>query len=51
MARRKAGSVPSHRHHKARNGAVVTLDGNDRYLGPYASRESRDAYDRLIASG
>jgi integrase len=40
---------PSYRYHKARNCAVVTLDGKDRYLGPYDSPESWEKYHRLIA--
>ena len=32
MARPK--SQPSYRHHKARNCAVVTIDGKNHYLGP-----------------
>jgi integrase len=41
--------VPSYRHHKARNLAVVKLNGKDFYLGRYNSAESREAYERLIA--
>ena len=41
--------IPSYRHHKARNFAVVTLDGKDVYLGEYDSPESRAKYDALIA--
>jgi integrase len=40
---------PSYRLHKARNLAVVTLDGKDHYLGPYGSPESHEKYARLIA--
>ncbi|MEZ6069932.1 MAG: hypothetical protein R3C10_06550 [Pirellulales bacterium] len=40
---------PSYRHHKARNLAVVTIDGRDHYLGPYASPESYEKYERKIA--
>jgi integrase len=35
--------------HKARNLAVVTFDGKDRYLGRYGSPESHEQYARLIA--
>ena len=28
---------PVYRSHKARNGAVVTLNGKDHYLGPWQS--------------
>ncbi len=41
-------SVPKYRHHKARDLAVVTLDGRDIYLGPYGSPESKREYDRLV---
>ncbi len=27
--------VPKYRHHKARNVAVITLDGKDHFLGSY----------------
>jgi hypothetical protein len=40
---------PSYRLHKARNCAVVTLDGRDHYLGPNGSEESYEAYDRVLA--
>jgi integrase len=40
--------IPAYRHHKARDLAVVTLDGHDRYLGPHGSPESRREYDRLV---
>ena len=40
---------PSYRYHKARNYAVVTLNGKDHYLGPYDSPESHEKYARLIA--
>jgi integrase len=49
VARLKSGSVPSYRYHKARNCAVVTLDGKDHYLGPYQSLDSVSRYDRLVA--
>src|SRR3954447_22735585 len=40
---------PSYRLHKARNLAVVTIDGKAFYLGPYGSPESHEKYARLIA--
>jgi integrase len=40
---------PSYRLHKARNCAVVTISGINRYLGPYDSPESHEKYARLIA--
>ncbi len=47
MPRRDA--VPKYRHHKARNLALVHLNGRDHYLGPYNSPESRAEYNRLVA--
>lgn len=41
--------IPSYRHHKARDYAVVTINGKDHYLGKYDSNESRENYHRLIA--
>lgn len=41
--------VPSYRLHKATGQAIVTLNGQDNYLGPYDSPESRNRYDTLIA--
>jgi hypothetical protein len=35
---------PSYRLHKARNCAVVTIDGKNQYLGPYKSIDSHEAY-------
>lgn len=40
---------PSYRHHKARNCAVVTINGRNHYLGPFGSPESYERYARLIA--
>ena len=34
MSRSRKGALPSYRHHKACNCAVVTIDGHDHYLGP-----------------
>jgi hypothetical protein len=45
---RKRG-IPSYRFHKARNCAVVTINGKNFYLGPYDSPESYEKYARLIA--
>ncbi|MEZ6128957.1 MAG: site-specific integrase [Planctomycetaceae bacterium] len=44
-----ARRIPAYRHHKARNLAVVTLNGRDIYLGEFDSPESRAKYDTLIA--
>ena len=40
---------PSYRLHKARNCAVVTINGENHYLGPYGSPESHEKYARFIA--
>lgn len=40
---------PSYRHHKARNCAVVTINGKNQYLGPYGSAQSHEKYSRLVA--
>jgi len=48
MSRLKNGSIPSYRLHKARNCAVVTLDGRDHYLGPFGSPSSKQKYAGLI---
>jgi integrase len=41
--------TPSYRRHKARNCAVVTIQGKDHYLGEYGSAQSREKYHRLLA--
>jgi hypothetical protein len=42
--------TPSYCLHKATGQAVVRIDGKDHYyLGKYGTKDSRDAYDRLIA--
>jgi len=40
---------PKYRHHKARNLALVHLDGKDHYLGKFDSPESWEKYHRLLA--
>jgi integrase len=50
MPRTKTGSVPSYRHHRARNLAVVTVDGRDYYLGAYGSPDSHRKYEALVRS-
>src|SRR5436190_471837 len=40
---------PAYRHHKARDCAVVTLNGKNHYLAPWQSPESHEHYARLIA--
>jgi len=42
-------SQPAYRHHKARNLAVVTIDGKNHYLGPWQSPGSHEKYATLIA--
>ena len=49
MPRPKSKTPPKYRHHKARDLAVVTIDGRDHYLGKYASPDSYDKYAHLIA--
>ena len=39
---------PSYRRHKASGQAVVTLDGQDVYLGPWNSATSKREYDRVV---
>lgn len=43
-----AHSVPKYRKHRASGQAVVTLAGKDHYLGPYGTKASKVAYDRLV---
>jgi len=40
---------PSYRLHKGTGQAVVTLNGQDFYLGIHGTPASREAYDRKIA--
>ena len=42
-------SFPKYRLHKARNCAVVTVDGRDHYLGIFGSPQSWEQYHRLVA--
>lgn len=41
--------VPKYRLHKTSGRAVVTLSCKEFYLGKYGTKESRQAYDRLIS--
>ena len=50
MPRNRTPRTPKLRHHKASGNAVVTLDGKDFYLGKHGTPESREQYDRLIAT-
>jgi integrase len=45
----KNNRPPTYRLHKARNCAVVTINGRNHYLGAYGSAESHEKYARLIA--
>ena len=47
MPRTKKGSLPSYRLHQPTGQAVVTIDGQDYYLGPFGSAESKKKYSRL----
>ena len=40
---------PKYRHHKARNLAVVRIEGKDYYLGRFGTEESKFRYHRLLA--
>jgi integrase len=42
--------APKYRHHKASGRAVVTIAGEDVYLGAHGTRESRKEYDRVVAA-
>ena len=44
-----ASQIPKYRLHKARGLAVVTLNGQDLYLGQHDSKESRLEYERVVA--
>src|SRR3954470_8034114 len=39
---------PSYRRHRASGQAIVTIDGQDIYLGPFGTQVSRNEYDRII---
>ena len=41
-------AVPKYRKHRASGQAVITIGGRDHYLGPYGTKASRIAYDRVI---
>jgi hypothetical protein len=46
---RLLSGVPRYRKHRASGQAIVTLSGQDFYLGPHGTKTSRLEYDRLIA--
>src|SRR3954453_2436990 len=39
---------PSYRKHRASGQAIVTIDGQDIYLGPHGTKASKSEYDRII---
>lgn len=41
-------ALPKYSKHRASGKAVVTINGQDHYLGPHGSKASRVEYDRLI---
>ena len=43
-----APRIPSYRHQKSRDLAVVCINGRDIYLGKFKSPESQRKYDKLI---
>ena len=49
MPRHKNGSVPGYRKHRPTGQAVVTLSGQDFYLGPHGTKTSQAEYDRVVA--
>jgi len=40
--------APKYRRHRASGQAVVTLGGQDFYLGPHGTKSSKAEYDRLV---
>ncbi len=44
-----APRIPKMTHHKASGRAVVRLDGHDRYLGPWGTRQARCRYRQVIS--
>ena len=49
MPTSSSSRVPSYRRHKPTNQAVVTINGQDIYLGKWNTGASKAEYDRLIA--
>ena len=49
MSEKQSLRVPSYRRHKPSGQAVVTINGQDIYLGAWNTRASKAEYDRLIA--
>lgn len=48
MPRLTGNRLPKYGKHKASGQAVIKLDGQDIYLGPYGSKASRIEYDRIV---
>lgn len=46
---RPRSSIPKLCHHRASGQAKVRLNGHDRYLGRWGSKEARQAYARLVS--
>lgn len=51
MGRRKRGELPQMRLHKHSGQAMVTLNGQTQYLGPFGSQEAQLNYERFIGGG
>jgi integrase len=49
MPRPSSSFVPKYRKHRGSGQAIVTLSGQDFYLGPYGTKASHQLYDRLVA--
>jgi len=45
---RLSASSPKYRKHRASDQAIITIGGQDIYLGPHGSKRSRDEYDRVV---
>jgi integrase len=45
---RLKNATPKYRKHRASGQAIVTIEGQDFYLGPHGSRPSRREYERLV---
>ena len=49
MPKRSDGTVPVMCRHKAKNMAIVRVNGKQLYLGKWGSREAAEAYQRFLA--
>jgi hypothetical protein len=45
----KTHRIPTYRHFKPKDLALVRIDGQDHYVGKYDNSESHERYRRLIA--